>query len=94
MLSSYLIIYRMINGHAWTTDTWNPKHAESFRFKSTAYGQSDTRVAHPTSDGPYRLNPIDEKDADDAAKMSGIQSLQKTKANSEHGSWKSGKEEA
>jgi len=93
MLSTYLIIYRVVDGRAWTRDTWNPtaQQTTTFRFQSTSYGQSDTRVAHGNSDGPYQLNPIEDKDVE-AARVSGIQVLPKTGDSSEHASWKSGKE--
>ncbi|TCD67459.1 hypothetical protein EIP91_012376 [Steccherinum ochraceum] len=93
MLSSYLIIYRVVQGRAWTTDTWTGTRAtQSFRFNNTSYaGQSDTRVARSNGEGPYQLGPMG-SGAD--AKMSAIQVLKSTEVNSDQASWKSGKEDA
>ena len=89
-IATYLIIYRVVEGRAWTTDTWNGTRAtQTFRFQNTSYaGQSDTRVARSNAEGPYQLEAMPD------AKMSGIQVLQSTEVASDHTSWKSGKEEA
>ncbi|KAH8101560.1 hypothetical protein BXZ70DRAFT_933862 [Cristinia sonorae] len=94
MLSSYLIIYRVVEGRAWNSDTWNPNATQpsTFRFNNASYGHSDTRVARSgNSDGPYPLNSMGKPDP---AKLSQIQVLQTTTVDNDldsKSSWK-GKE--
>ncbi|THH32606.1 hypothetical protein EUX98_g1576 [Antrodiella citrinella] len=75
MFSTYLIIYRVVSGRAWTRYTWNPTSQQP-----TDFAQSETRVAHSTSEGPYQLKPIDEAEA------------RVEKSSYADGSWESGKE--